>query len=51
MTGKREGTTMSVLELRKILGIKKTESYLLIKKHYFDTVKIAGRMRIVKESF
>ena len=51
MTGKREATTMSVREMREILGIKKTESYWLIKKHYFDTVKIAGRMRIVKKSF
>ena len=51
MTGKREATTMSVREMREILGIKKTDSYWLIKKHYFDTVKIAGRMRIVKESF
>ena len=31
MTGKREATTMSVREMREILGIKKTESYWLIK--------------------
>lgn len=51
MAGGKEATTMSVREMRELLGIKKTESYWLINKRYFDTVKIAGRTRVVKASF
>ena len=51
MAGTKEATTMSVREMREHLGIKKTESYWLINKRYFDTVTIAGRTRVVKASF
>ena len=51
MAGTKEATTMSVREMREHLGIKKTESYWLINKRYFDTVTIAGRTRVVKVSF
>lgn len=51
MAGTKEATTMSVREMREYLGIKKTESYWLINKRYFDTVTIAGRTRVVKASF
>ncbi len=51
MAGEKEATTMSVREMRELLGLKKTESYWLINKHYFDTVTIAGRTRVVKASF
>lgn len=51
MAGTKEATTMSVQEMREHLGIKKTESYWLINKRYFDTVTIAGRTRVVKVSF
>ena len=47
----REATTMSVREMRELLGIKKTDSYWLLKKNCFEVVKIAGKMRIVKKSF
>ena len=47
----KEATTMSVREMRELLGIKKTDSYWLLKKNCFEVVKIAGKMRIVKKSF
>ena len=45
----KEATTMSVREMRELLGIKKTDSYWLLKKNCFEVVKIAGKMRIVKK--
>ena len=47
----KEATTMSVREMRELLGIKKTDSYWLLKKNCFEVVKIAGKMRIVKKNF
>ena len=44
-------TTMSVPEMREMLGLKKTESYWLVHKNYFDTVMVGGKMRIVIKSF
>ena len=43
--------SMSVTEMRKILGIGKTDSYWLVKKGYFETVIIAGKMRVLVDSF
>lgn len=43
--------TMSVLEMRKLLGLKKTESYWLVHKKFFKTETIGGMMRIDLESF
>lgn len=43
--------SMSVTEMRKLLGIGKTDSYWLVKKKYFETVIIAGKMRVMVESF
>ena len=43
--------SMSVREMRRILGLGKTEAYWLVKKNYFDTVIIAGKMRVMIESF
>lgn len=37
--------SMSVAEMRKMLGIGKTESYWLVKKNYFDTIIIFNKMR------
>lgn len=37
----REATTMSVREMRELLGIKKTDSYWLLKKNCFEIVKIS----------
>lgn len=42
---------MSVREMRRLLGLGKTEAYWLVKKNYFDTVIIAGKMRVMIESF
>ena len=43
--------TMSVPEMRKLLGLKKTESYWLVHRNFFKTEIIGGVMRIDIESF
>ena len=43
--------TMSVPEMRKLLGLKKTASYWLVHKNYFETKLIDGKMRVDLESF
>ena len=43
--------TMSVPEMRKMLGLKKTESYWLVHRKFFKTETIGGMMRIDLESF
>lgn len=43
--------TMSVPEMRKLRGLKKTESYWLIHRKFFRTETIGGMMRIDLESF
>lgn len=43
--------TMSVSEMRKLLGLKKTESYWLVHRKFFRTETIGGMMRIDLESF
>lgn len=43
--------SMSVAEMRKLLGIGKTESYWLVKKNYFDTIVIFNKMRVMVDSF
>ena len=44
-------TTISVPEMTRLLGLKKTEGYWLVHKNLFQTVMIAGQMRIVLSSF
>lgn len=44
-------TSMSVPEMRRMLGLGKTASYWLVKKNYFETIVVAGRMRIMLDSF
>lgn len=44
-------TTMSVPNMGRLLGLKKVESYWLVHKNYFETVTIAGKMRVVISSF
>lgn len=34
-----------------MLGLKKTNSYWLIKKGWFETVMVAGKMRVMVDSF
>lgn len=46
-----EKKSMSVPEMRAMLGIGKTESYWLVKKHYFRTVIANGKMRVMLDSF
>ena len=43
--------TMPVPEMRKLLGIKKTDSYWLVHRNFFQTEMINGRMRVDIESF
>ena len=43
--------TMSVPEMRQILGLGKTAAYWLIKKNYFETVVVAGSYRVNIKSF
>lgn len=47
----REASTMSVPAMRQMLGLKKTASYWLIKKQWFDVLTIHGEMRVVISSF
>ena len=44
-------TTMSVPEMRKLLGLKKTDSYWLVHRNFFETKIIGGKMRIDVRSF
>ena len=43
--------SMSVPEMRRLLGLGKTDAYWLVKKKYFETIIIAGKMRIMVDSF
>lgn len=43
--------TMSVPEMRRLLGVKKTESYWLVHRNFFKTELVGGRMRVDVESF
>ena len=43
--------SMSVMEMGRMLGLKKTNSYWLIKKGWFETVMVAGKMRVMVDSF
>lgn len=44
-------TTMSVPEMRRMLGLGKTDSYWLVHKNCFETILVAGKMRIKLDSF
>lgn len=44
-------TSMSVIEMGKSLGLGKTESYWLVHKEQFETRFVAGKMRVIVESF
>lgn len=51
MSDEKKKTTMSVTEMRKILGLGKTDSYWLVHKNCFETVLVNGKIRINIESF
>ena len=44
-------TSVSVMEMGRMLGLRKTESYWLIKKGYFEVRVVAGKMRVMLQSF
>ena len=48
---KTRKTTMSVPEMRQLLGIGKTDSYWLVHKQCFETILVEGKMRVVIDSF
>ena len=43
--------SFTVSELRKMLGIQKTESYWILKHREIETLRINGRIRILQASF
>lgn len=43
--------TMSVMEMGRILGLKKTDAYWLVHKQCFETILVQGKMRVSIESF
>ncbi len=45
------GSTMSVRAMAELLGLHKTDSYWLVDKHFFKTVQVNGKTRVVTESF
>lgn len=51
ITSYREKTTMSVPDLRRILGLGKTATYRLVNKCYFKTYIVFGVMRVDVKSF
>lgn len=42
---------MSVAEMGRLLGLKKTDRYWLVHKNFFKTEVILGKMRVELESF
>lgn len=47
----KEKTTMSVPEMQRMLGLKKTDAYWLVHKKVFDTILVEKKMRVVIASF
>jgi excisionase family DNA binding protein len=45
------GSTMSVPEMGRQLGLKKVDSYWLVHKECFNTISVCGKMRVVISSF
>lgn len=50
-TNPKKKSSMSVMEMGRLLGLGKTESYWLIKKNYFKTIIAGKRMRVMVDSF
>lgn len=44
-------TSMSVREMGRMLGLGKTDSYWLVKKNVFEVRDVAGKMRVMIDSF
>ncbi len=48
----KKRTSMSVMEMGKLLGLGKTESYYLVrKKNYFKVITVGTTMRVMIPSF
>lgn len=47
----KKRTTMSVPEMQRMLGLGKTDSYWLVHRQCFETIIVAGKMRVVIDSF
>ena len=48
---KQQKTSMSVPEMKRMLGLGKTESYWLVHRQYFKTVIVGRNMRVMIDSF
>lgn len=46
-----DSKTMKVMDMGRMLGLKKTESYHIVHKGYFKTYLVNGKMRIDRKSF
>ena len=46
-----EKTSISVSEMRRLLGMKKVEAYWLVKQGRFKVILVGGKMRIMLDSF
>ena len=51
MVQKKQKKSMSVMEMGKLLGLKKTDSYWLVNKNLFEVVIIGGKKRVMVDSF
>ena len=51
MSEQKQKTSMSIMEMGKLLGLSKTEAYWLVKKNYFTTIIAGKRMRVMLDSF
>ena len=49
--GDTRNTLMSVAEMRELLGLKRTDSYWLVHKGFFETKQLLGKMWIDRVSF
>ena len=47
----KRNKTISVMAMGRLLGLKKTESFWLVHKGFFETILINGKTRIVTDSF
>lgn len=43
----KKRTSMSVMEMGKLLGLGKTESYYLVRKNYFKVITVGTTMRVM----
>lgn len=51
MPEQKAKTSMSIMELGRLLGLSKTEAYWLVKKRFFTTITVGKHMRVLIDSF